>query len=113
MLIFLVVFSMFSFNDLSCQSLSDIWCSTRESWLTIPRSDAHEFMWHAIPLSNRHMMSPSLIPGSRGEAIDLGWAFLWLGMADIKPERTYSDRFLFNDIDRYIGWYLARWGFIR
>jgi hypothetical protein len=29
-------------------SLSDIWCPNRESWLTIPRSSAHEFMAHPI-----------------------------------------------------------------
>jgi hypothetical protein len=27
-------------------SLNDIWCSNRESWLTIRRSDAYEFMGH-------------------------------------------------------------------
>jgi hypothetical protein len=33
-------------------SLNDIWCSNRKSWLTIPRLDVHEFMGHSITLQS-------------------------------------------------------------
>jgi hypothetical protein len=55
--IFLVVSSTF-FSGICClssfhwlwrfHSLSDIWCSNRESWLTIPWLDDHELMRYSI-----------------------------------------------------------------